>query len=128
MYDSFDALGQVGVSSGDLGMAQSGAAALSANTLRRQLAPYQPTPGAPPPGLLAGYPVSADALPARMAGVAQLLAAGMAAALRERLDGIGVRHPQRSQASRLTAGLGEAAQTVYAFQRDLEARGLAAVL
>ncbi len=124
MYDSFDALGQVGVSSGDLGMAQSGEAALSANTLRRQLAPYQPTPGAPPPGLPAGYPASSDALPARMAGVAQLLAVGMPLRCVS-VSTESVFDTHNDQASRLTAGLGEAAQTIYAFQRDLEARGLA---
>jgi hypothetical protein len=105
MYDSFDALGQVGVSSGDLGMAQSGAAALSANTLRRQLAPYQPTAGAPLPSLPAGYPVSSDALPARMSGVAQLLAAGMPLrCVSVSIESVFDTH--NDQASRLTAGLG----------------------
>ncbi len=124
MFDSFDALGQAGVSSGDPAMAQSGSAALSANTLRRQLAPYQPAAGAPTPALPAGYPASSDTLPARMAGIAQLLALGMPLRCVS-VSSESVFDTHNDQASRLTTGLNEAAQTVYAFQRDLEARGLA---
>jgi hypothetical protein len=59
-----------------------------------------------------------------MAGVAQLLAAGMPLRYVS-VSTESVFDTHNDQAPRLTAGLGAAAQTVYAFQRDLEARDLA---
>jgi len=123
MYDAFEALGKVGVRSGDIGMAQSGAAALMSNTLREQLLPFQPASGAAAPALPTGYPVSADQFPARMAAVAQLLAAGLPLTCVS-VSTESVFDTHESQAAPFEAGLGEAAQTLYAFQRDLEARGL----
>ena len=123
MYDAFEALGKVGVRSGDIGMAQSGAAALMSNTLREQLLPFQPASGAAAPALPTGYPVSADQFPARMAAVAQLLAAGLPLSCVS-VSTESVFDTHESQAAPFEAGLGEAAQTLYAFQRDLEARGL----
>jgi uncharacterized protein (DUF1501 family) len=122
MYDAFEALGKVGVRSGDIGMAQSGAAALMSNTLREQLLPFQPASAAAP-ALPTGYPVSADQFPARMAAVAQLLAAGLPLSCVS-VSTESVFDTHESQAAPFEAGLGEAAQTLYAFQRDLEARGL----
>jgi uncharacterized protein (DUF1501 family) len=123
MYDAFEALGKVGVRSGDSGMAQSGTAALMSNTLRKQLLPFQPASGAAAPALPTGYPVSADQFPARMAAVAQLLAAGLPLSCVS-VSTESVFDTHESQAAPFEAGLGEAAQTLYAFQRDLEARGL----
>jgi uncharacterized protein (DUF1501 family) len=83
--------------------------------------------GATDANLLTGWMgryLDLDALPARMAGVAQLLAVGMPLRCVS-VSTESVFDTHNDQASRLTAGLGEAAQTVYAFQRDLEARGLA---
>jgi uncharacterized protein (DUF1501 family) len=77
MYDYFDALGEVGTRSGDPAMAQSGRAALMSSTLRRQLLPFQPATGSTAPAPPAGYPSSTDGFPTRMAGIAQLLAAGL---------------------------------------------------
>jgi uncharacterized protein (DUF1501 family) len=59
-----------------------------------------------------------------MAGIAQLLGLGMPMRCVS-ISTESVFDTYNDQAPRLTAGLGEAAQTVYAFQRDLEARGLA---
>jgi uncharacterized protein (DUF1501 family) len=123
MYDAFDALGKVGVRSGDIGMAQSGAAALMSNTLREQLLPFQPASGAAAPALPSGYPVSADEFPARMAAVAQMLGAGLPLSCVS-VSTQSVFDTHESQAAPFEAGLGAAAQTLYAFQRDLEARGL----
>ena len=123
MYNAFEALGQVGVRSGDVGMAQSGAAALMSNTLREQLLPFQPASGGAAPALPTGYPVSADQFPARMAAVAQLLAAGLPLSCVS-VSTESVFDTHESQAAPFEAGLGEAAQTLLAFQRDLEARGL----
>ena len=123
MYDAFDALGQVGVRSRDIGMAQSGQAALMSSTLRRQLLPFQPAHGSNPPPLPSGYPSATDQFPARMAAVAELLGAGLPInCVSVSTDSVFDTH--ESQLDPFTAGLGEAAQTLYAFQRDLEARGL----
>jgi uncharacterized protein (DUF1501 family) len=123
MYSAFDALGQLGARSRDVGMAQSGNAALMSNTLRRQLLPFQPASGASAPPLPAGYPASPDSFPARMAAVAALLAAGLPlSCVSVSTDSVFDTH--ENQAAPFEAGLGEAVQTLYAFQRDLEARGL----
>ena len=124
MYDAFASLGHVGVRSGDAGMVQSGQAALMANTLRRQLLPFQPPANGNAPALPAGYPKATDSFPARMAAVAELLAAGLPlSCVSVSTDSVFDTH--ESQATPFEAGLGEAAQTLLAFQRDLEARGLA---
>jgi uncharacterized protein (DUF1501 family) len=123
MYDAFETLGQVGVRSGDAGMAQSGQAALMSNTLRKQLLPFQPASGSAAPALPTGYPTSADSFPARMAAVAQLLGAGLPLSCVS-VSTQSVFDTHESQLAPFEAGLGEAAQTLYAFQRDLEARGL----
>jgi uncharacterized protein (DUF1501 family) len=123
MYDAFDALGQAGVRSRDIGMVQSGQAALMSSTLRRQLLPFQPADGSNPPPLPSSYPSATDSFPARMAAVAQLLGAGLPInCVSVSTDSVFDTH--ESQATPFSAGLGEAAQTIYAFQRDLEARGL----
>jgi uncharacterized protein (DUF1501 family) len=124
MYDAFASLGHVGMRSGDHGMVQSGQAALMSNTLRQQLLPFQPADGSSAPPLPAGYPTSADAFPARMAAVAQLLGAGLPlSCVAVSTDSVFDTH--ENQTTTFDPGLGEVSQTLYAFQRDLEARGLA---
>jgi len=124
MFGSLGSLGQIGVQSGDPAMAQSGQAALMSGVLRGQLAPFQPPPGAQPSALSAGYPVTSDEFPARMAGAAQLLGAGMPVRCVS-VSTESVFDTHSDQVPTFNAGLGEVAQTLYAFQRDLEARGLA---
>lgn len=123
MYDAFASLGHAGVRSGDAGMAQSGQAALMANALRTQLQPFQPKDGANAPPLPAGYPKASDSFPARMAAVAELLAAGLPlSCVSVSTDSVFDTHEK--QAASFDPGLSEVAQTLLAFQRDLEARGL----
>lgn len=124
MYGAFRSLGEVGVRSGDRALKQSGAAAVMSTTLREQLLPFQPAANAPKPALPAGYPSAGDSFPARMAAIAQMLAAGLPISCATvTTDSVFDTH--ESQVASFTAGLGEAVQTIYAFQRDLEARGLA---
>jgi uncharacterized protein (DUF1501 family) len=124
MYSAFQSLGEVGVRSGDGALSQSGQAAVMSNTLRQQLLQFQPAPNATTPTLPAGYPSAADQFPARMAAVAEMLAAGLPInCVTVTTDSVFDTH--EDQVSSFTAGLGEAMQTIYAFQRDLEARGLA---
>jgi uncharacterized protein (DUF1501 family) len=124
MLDSFAAIGRAGVHSGDPAMAQSGQAAMMSATLRDELLPFQPKGGEEEPPLPAGYPKSSDEFPARMAGVAELLAAGLplhcvTVSTQSAFD------THSGQVATLNTGLSQAAQTLNAFQRDLEARGLA---
>jgi uncharacterized protein (DUF1501 family) len=123
MYDAFDTLGRVGVRSGDLGMAQSGRAALMTSLVRRQLLQFQPADGASAPPLPAGYPTASDSFPARMAAVAQMLGAGLPITCAS-VSTQSVFDTHESQVAPFEAGLAEAALTLYAFQRDLEGRGL----
>jgi uncharacterized protein (DUF1501 family) len=128
MYGTFDTLGQAGIDSHDPAMGGSGRAALMSNTLRKQLLPYQPTGNQQAPPLPANYPQNAsDSFPARMAAVAAMLAAGFPIkAVCVSTDSVFDTHEQQSSvfASGSSDGFGEAMQTIYAFQRDLEARGL----
>jgi uncharacterized protein (DUF1501 family) len=124
MFSHFDALGQVGVRSGDPAMSQSGQAALMSNTLRRQLAPFQPSSESTTPALPAGYPSSTDRFPTRMAAIAQMLAAGLPLQCVS-VSTESVFDTHDSQVTAFNSGLEEAARTLYAFQRDLESRGLA---
>jgi len=124
MYDAFAAIGEVGKRSRDAGLRQSGEAAAMSNALREQLLQFQPTPNESTPALPAGYPTDGDEFPARMAAVAEMLAAGLPInVVTVSTDSVFDTHD--SQADAFTQGFGEAAQTLYAFQRDLEARGLA---
>jgi len=124
MYDAFDALGRAGADSRDIGMAQSGRAALMSSTLRKQLLPFQPAPNATgTPALPAGYPTSTDSFPARMAAIPAMLAGGLPlSCVSVSTDSVFDTH--ESQATPFEAALTETAQTLLAFQRDLEARGL----
>ncbi len=127
LYGALDSLGQAGMAAGDAALAQSGAAALESGALREQLAPFQLKGGAAPP-LPAGYPTTgasaSDVFPARMAAVAQLLAAGMPIRCAT-VSTQSVFDTHAGQVAMLDPGLEEVSQTLLAFQRDLEARGLA---
>ena len=124
MYNTFDAFGEVAAASHDPAMEQSGDAARASNRLREQLLQFQPAAGTTAPPLPAGYPSATDEFPARMAAVAKMLAAGLPIqCVSVTTDSVFDTH--EGQAAPFDAGLGEAVQTIYAFQRDLEARGLA---
>jgi len=123
MYSAFASLGETGMRSGDAGLRQSGEAAVMSNTLRQQLLQFQPTNGQAPP-LPAGYPTASDSFPARMAAVAEMLGAGLPIDIvTVTTDSVFDTH--ESQAPSFDPALEEAIQSIYAFQRDIEARGLA---
>jgi uncharacterized protein (DUF1501 family) len=124
MYDAFDALGRVGADSRDVGLVQSGQAALMSSTLRRQLLPFQPAQDATTTAALpTGYPTTTDSFPSRMAAIPAMLAGGLPlSCVSVSTDSVFDTH--ESQEAPFDAALGEVAQTLYAFQRDLEARGL----
>jgi uncharacterized protein (DUF1501 family) len=127
LFGALSALGQAGIGSGEPAMVQSGAAALESGALREQLAPFQLQEGAAP-ALPAGYPTTgaaaSDVFPARMAAVAQLLGAGLPIRCAS-VSTQSVFDTHASQVATLDPGLEEVSATLLAFQRDLEARGLA---
>jgi uncharacterized protein (DUF1501 family) len=124
MYGAFSSIGEVGARTGDPGMKQSGEAAIMSNTLRQQLLQFAPAPNAATPALPAGYPTAGDDFPARLAAVAKMLAAGLPINI-VTVSTESVFDTHENQVASFTSGLGEAMQSIYAFQRDLEARGLA---
>ena len=121
MYDYFDSLGRIGARTRDREMAKAGNAALMSSTLRRQLLPFQTEASAAPP---AGYPSSQDDFPSRMASIAELLGAGLPLQCVS-VSTQSVFDTHEGQAKPLETGLEEVSQTLLAFQRDLEGRGLA---
>src|SRR5262249_44708409 len=92
--------------------------------LRTQLQPFQSVDGKPGYTSPVTYPKSDDSFPKRLAGLAAMLGAG----LPMRAGGLtapGHYDPHSNQAGDLAKGLQLTADSLLAFQRDLEARGLA---
>jgi uncharacterized protein (DUF1501 family) len=89
--------------------------------LRRQLEPFNGkdaiTPAAP-------YPKSDDSFPKQLQGLAAMVAAGLPLRC-VALEATGEYDTHASQASALAPALTTTAASLYAFQRDLEARGVA---
>src|SRR5438132_1119694 len=91
-----------------------------AATLRRQLQPFggqKLTPAVP-------YPDGNDAFPHSLQGLAAMIAAGLPLRC-VALEATGQYDTHASQASALAPALNTTAASLYAFQRDLEARGVA---
>jgi uncharacterized protein (DUF1501 family) len=94
-----------------------------AETLRRQLAPFVAKDGRKPV-VPAAYPKSRDPLPARLAGLAAMLGAGLPIRC-VALDAFGEYDTHNNQPDTLSAGLKLTSDSLLAFQRDLENRNLA---
>ncbi len=128
MLDAFGKLGAAHAASGDPALRHAAAGAVQASTVRRQLAPFAPpkADGDDSPAFTSPvtYPKSEDEFPERMAGLAAMLGAGLPlrcvsitapGSYDTHSDGKGV----------LDEELALTCETLEAFQRDLEARGLA---
>ena len=94
--------------------------ARQAETLRRQLAPFVLNENA----RADGYPQSRDPFPARLAGLAAMLSAGLPVRC-VALEAFGEYDTHNNQPNVLAAGLKLTSDSLLAFQRDLERRGLA---
>lgn len=123
-----DAIGSLGAlpTGGDAALAQATAAARQAAQLRTQLLPFVPkeknTPGFTSP---VEYPQAEDdEFPRRLAGLAAMLAAGLPVRV-VALSAPGMYDTHDDQPGELANGLELTADSLLAFQRDLEARGLA---
>jgi uncharacterized protein (DUF1501 family) len=91
-----------------------------AATLRQQLAPFGGEKLTPP----VPYPAGNDQFPKRLQGLAAMIAAGLPLRC-VALEATGEYDTHASQASALAPALTTTAASLYSFQRDLEARGVA---
>jgi uncharacterized protein (DUF1501 family) len=122
-----DATARIGAAHahGDRAMAQVGGAAMHTGALRTQLAPLRSSDGQPGFTSPVAYPTSEESdFPARLAALAAMLAAGLP------LRCVAITAPgdydtHANQVENLGEPLKLACDSLTAFQRDLEARGLA---
>jgi uncharacterized protein (DUF1501 family) len=125
MLQAIGSLGSV-PTGGDAALAQAAGAARQAAQLREQLLPFAPKDdGAPSYTSPVAYPDGEDEdFPRRLAGLAAMLGAGLPVrAVALTAPGMYDTHDDQPQA--LADGLQLTASSLLAFQRDLEARGLA---
>src|SRR4029077_11615414 len=118
------AIGALGVQPADAGLQAAGDVAAQVHRLRTQLLPFQPQDGKPAYASPVAYPSSDDAYQKRLAGLAAMLAAGLPLRC-VALSAPGEYDTHSDQGPALAAGLQLTADSLLAFQRDLEARGLA---
>ena len=117
-----DAVGKLGTARGhDPALAGARAVTYQSNRLREQLAPFNTDGGFNSP---VPYPTSESGFPDQLAGLAAMLAAGLPLHC-VALSAYGMYDPHSEQADTLAQGLKLTSDTLLAFQRDLEARGLA---
>jgi uncharacterized protein (DUF1501 family) len=110
---------------GDAGLAMATGAARQSAQLRRSLAPFRAKDGDKNPyDTTVPYPTGDDAFPRRLAGLAAMLARGLPIRCAA-LTAPGMYDTHDDQPGELTEGLKLTADSLLAFQRDLEARGLA---
>jgi uncharacterized protein (DUF1501 family) len=118
------AIGALGAQQGDPVLHAVGGVAAQVDRLRTQLLPFQSQDGKPSYTSPVAYPSSDDAFPRRLAGLAAMLSAGLPLRCVS-LSAPGEYDTHSDQASALASGLQLTADSLLAFQRDLEARGLA---
>jgi uncharacterized protein (DUF1501 family) len=118
MFDAVARLGASHAAGSDVGLQHAGKAAAHSMTLRGQLQPFCEEDVTPP----VAYPEADFA--ENLAGLAALLAAGLPISCAA-LDANADYDTHDNQDQSFSEDLGIAAQTLLAFQRDLEARGLA---
>jgi uncharacterized protein (DUF1501 family) len=118
------AIGALGVQPADAGLQAAGGVAAQVDRLRTQLLPFQGQDGKPGYTSPVAYPKSDDAFPRRLAGLAAMLGAGLPLRC-VALSAPGQYDTHSDQAASLASGLQLTTDSLLAFQRDLEARGLA---
>jgi len=119
---TLDAIGALGrVRSKDPSFATAARITSQSDTLRRQLAPFAKDGGTGTPAV--PYPTG-DSFPTQLQGLAAMIAAGLPLHC-VALEATGSYDTHASQVTELTPALTTTAASLYAFQRDLEARGIA---
>ena len=124
MLEALAPLGRAG-RRGDAALRQAGDVAIQAHRLRKELLPFAPTEeGKPSYTSPVPYPDADDEFPKRLAGLAAMLGAGLPLRC-VALPAPGAYDTHSLQPKELEEGLKLTADCLLAFQRDLEARGLA---
>ncbi|HET7568859.1 MAG TPA: DUF1501 domain-containing protein [Gaiellaceae bacterium] len=121
-----EGIGRLGAAQSDPALANAAFVSAQVDRLRTQLLPFQPADdGTPAYTSPVAYPQSADSdFPKKLAGLAAMLAAGLP--LRAvALSAPGEYDTHSAQPAALSSGLKLTGDSLLAFQRDLEARGLA---
>jgi uncharacterized protein (DUF1501 family) len=118
MLKAAGALGSAHAAGGDPALAQAGNAAVQAQHLKNQLGAFSDF------GTRVAYPSSADPFPHRLAGLAAMIQAGLP------LHCVSITAPghydtHAAQPKALSDGLKLTSDSLLAFQRDVEQRGLA---
>ena len=117
-----DALGSLGaIRTTDRAMRDAANVALQSDRLRRQLAPFSGKGAVAPP---VAYPQGSDGFPKQLAGLAAMVGAGLPLRCVS-LEAAGQFDTHADQLAELTPALTTTAASLFAFQRDLEARGVA---
>ncbi len=104
--------------------AQARNAALDTSLILNTIAPFAEKEGKPGYTSPVTYPTEGGEFPQRLAALAAMLAAGLPIKCAS-LSAVGGYDTHSDEASTLTTNLGQTIESVLAFQRDLEARGLA---
>ncbi len=120
--DTFGALGALSAPSP--AFAQARTASLDTNVIRNQIAPFAEHEGKPGYTSPVTYPTSGGDFPQRLAALAAMLADEALPIKCVSLSAVGSYDTHSDEASTLSTNLGETVESVLAFQRDLEARGL----
>jgi uncharacterized protein (DUF1501 family) len=119
----FTAAGRAHLGARDRDMAQAARAAAFAGGVRDALAPFGKD-GKPTYTPQASYPVSEEPFPARLAGFAAMLGGGLPIRAAT-IEAPGAFDTHANQADTLPGALKLTCDSLLAFQRDIEARGLA---
>jgi uncharacterized protein (DUF1501 family) len=119
MLDGLGALGRI--RSKDAAFATAANVTLQADRLRRQLLPFAGSNGITSP---VAYPKSSDSFPTSLQGLAAMIGANLPLSC-VALEASGQYDTHASQVSELTPALTTTAASLFSFQRDLEARGVA---
>jgi uncharacterized protein (DUF1501 family) len=118
------AIGEMGAQPSDPALRTAGGVALQVDRLRRQLLPFQAKDGKPAFTSPVAYPESNDAFPHRLSALAAIIAAGLPLRC-VALTAPGEYDTHADEPTALAQGLQLTSDSLLAFQRDLEARGIA---
>jgi len=119
---TFGALGSLSAPSPAFVQARS--AARDTSLLLNQIAPFVTADGQPNDNSPVTYPTDGGDFPGQLAALAAMLAAGLPITCAA-LSGVGSFDTHSDETDTLTTNLGQTVDSVLAFQRDLEARGIA---
>ena len=119
-----ETIGLMGHQHADAGLRTAGNVEVQVDRLRRQLIPFQSSNGQPSYSSPVAYPKSDDPFPQRLAALAAMLASGLPLHCIA-LTAPGEYDTHADEPTALAQGLQLTSDSLLAFQRDLEKRGLA---